>query len=134
MILPQVTPLYAGLLALLYVVLTINVIRGRWRMRIGLGDGGEKQMQKLVRAHGNFSEYAPLVVVLLLLLELAQLSPQLLHALGGAFVVGRILHAIGIGRSAGTSAGRMIGTILTLTVLTTQAVLLLWLVLSGELG
>lgn len=126
MLIPTITALYAGLLALIYLVLTINVIRGRIRFRVGLGDGGERKLQQLVRSHGNFSEYAPMMVVLLLLLELSMLSGLWLHLIGGGFVMGRLCHAIGIGGSSGPSLWRTLGMLLTMAALLASGVLLVY--------
>ena len=69
-ILLSITPLYAGILAVMYVGLAVHVIRGRLSKLIGLGTGGDDDMLTRVRMHGNFGEYVPLCLVLMLILEL----------------------------------------------------------------
>lgn len=88
-----VTAFYAGILGLLYFALAVNVIRRRGRLRINLGDGGDAAFARQVRAHANFAEYVPLVLVLMLILEAGGTPGWLLHAVGAALLAGRLLHA-----------------------------------------
>ena len=67
-----ITALYAGLLALLFLALSINVIRYRRGEQVSLGDGGKRKLARGIRAHGNFAEYVPLVLVLMSIAELSQ--------------------------------------------------------------
>ena len=113
----KITALYAGLLALLLVALSIGVIRLRWRYRQGLGDGGHRALARSVRVHGNFIEYAPLGLILVGLLELAGVPAWMVHALGMALVLGRVAHGWGLSQSDGPSVGRAIGMFLTFAVL-----------------
>ncbi len=116
-----ITALYAGLLALLMLVLALRVIRLRWKLRVGFGDGGDKAMSRAIRVHGNATEHVPIALVLLLVAELNHASPMLLHGCGIVLVVARVLHAMGLGRSAGASWGRMAGTIGTVGVVVALA-------------
>ncbi len=65
----QVTGFYAALLAIFYVVLAFAVVRQRMKLRVGLGDGQQPSLIKAIRIHGNFAEYVPFALLLLLLLE-----------------------------------------------------------------
>ena len=117
-----ITALYAGLLALVMLVMALRIIRLRWKLRIGIGDGGDKAMSRAMRVFGNATEYVPVALLLLLVAELNHASPTLLHICGLVLVVARVLHALGLGRSAGTSLGRMAGTTGTVGVIVTLAV------------
>jgi len=46
-------PIYAGLVALLFLYLSSRVIRVRRGQRISLGDGGDEAMAQRIRAQGN---------------------------------------------------------------------------------
>ncbi|WP_198403465.1 MAPEG family protein [Celeribacter ethanolicus] len=59
------TAFYAGLTGLLYLSLSIHVIKQRLNIGQGLGDGGDDTLNRRIRAHGNFNEYAPLTLVLI---------------------------------------------------------------------
>lgn len=127
---PTITALYAGLLGILYMFLCWQVVAQRRRAKVGLGVGGDTALERAVRVHGNFAEYAPLFVVLLLVAELNGGAPVPLHVLGGAFVLARIGHALGLGRSSGVSKGRFYGTLVTWVALLVLAVLNIWLALA----
>jgi uncharacterized membrane protein YecN with MAPEG domain len=88
------TLLYGGLTLLWVVLLGMNVTRARVRLNAGLGTA-PAEMTREVRAHGNAAEWAPLAVVLLLLLELSGLSSTALHVLGGTVLAGRVMHGVG---------------------------------------
>ncbi|MGF6710020.1 putative membrane protein YecN with MAPEG domain [Luteibacter sp. W1I16] len=122
----RITGLYAALLALLTLCLAARVMWLRRRTRIGLGDGGDRAVACAVRSHGNATEYVPLALLLLLVLELNQTLPALLHAFGIALVLARIVHAIGLSRTPGYSAGRAAGAAITLLVIAAMALMLLW--------
>ncbi|MGH8029236.1 MAG: MAPEG family protein, partial [Arenimonas sp.] len=104
---------YAGLCTLLVLFLAIRVARWRYTHKIGLGDGGDRELLKRVRAHGNAVEYLPLCLILLGGMELNGYSAPLLHGFGIALVISRLAHAWGVSRSAGSSAGRMAGMAVT---------------------
>jgi len=55
--------LYAGILALFYIALSVNVIRGRDHHSIALGDDNIDEMKTRIRAHANFAEYAPMFIL-----------------------------------------------------------------------
>ena len=105
-----ITGFYLSLLALLYMVLAIRVIKLRFHFKTGIGDGGHAPLLKAIRVHGNFDEYTPITVLLLACAELNGSAPLLLHAIGAAYFVGRILHRFGLTKSSGTSPFRFIGT------------------------
>ena len=121
-----ITAVYAAISALLVVALSFRVIRLRLSTRTGIGDGGHHDLARCIRAHANAVEYLPLALLLLLLVEWSQTLPVIVHGFGIALVFGRLLHAIGLSRSAGASLPRFIGMLLTLLCLLGMASLLLW--------
>lgn len=109
---------YAGLLGLVLLGLSFNVVRLRRKHQVGIGTGDVPELARGIRAHANFCEYVPLALILLFGLAAAGAAPiWALHALAGALVIGRILHAIGLSRTAGASAARVWGTLLTWSVM-----------------
>lgn len=122
----MITTLYAGLLALLYVGLSAYVIRGRYKYRTALGDGGNPALARRIRIHANFAEYVPLALLLLFLVDYSRTSPIIVHWLGIMLVLGRVLHVWGLCCSESTSFGRFAGMILTFLVLIVCAVILIW--------
>jgi hypothetical protein len=110
---PLITALWAGLNGLLAVVLAVNVSRHRARLRIGVGDGGNPEMLQAIRLHANNAEYVALALVLLAIDEMAGAPALAVHVLGALLLFGRILHAVGLGRSTGTTTARAVGVTFT---------------------
>jgi len=120
----RITGIYAALGTLLVVILALRVVLYRFRHKIGLGDGDDRELRKRIRAHGNCIEYLPLGLLLLLLLDLNQTAPPVLHACGITLLLARSAHAWGVSRHSGVSRGRFLGTVLTMGVLLAMAALL----------
>ncbi len=108
-----ITPVYAAILGILYLTLAVTVIRGRYRLRISLGDGGEESLTRRIRAHGNFAEYAPMALLLIAFAELGGANGVILHGAGAALLVGRGLHAYALALTEGNLFARRYGMILT---------------------
>lgn len=119
----MITILYAGLLGLLYTGLSMAVVRGRIGNRLAFGDGGNPDMIKRIRAHGNFAEYVPFALLLIFLIDSSQFQPLVVHLLGIALVIARVLHAFGIYKDI--FRARVAGTAVTLLVLIISSILLL---------
>jgi uncharacterized membrane protein YecN with MAPEG domain len=115
-----VTPLYAGLLALLYLVLSYRVVQMRGKGMPSLGDGGLPELQRRIRGHGNFGEYVPLLVAMLAILELGKLPAPWLHALGATLLGARVLHGVALSFTSGWTFGRFTGTLLTFVLLAVE--------------
>jgi uncharacterized membrane protein YecN with MAPEG domain len=92
----MITPIYAAVLSLLIVWLSLNVVKLRRSGRVVLGDGGNPDLQVAIRAQGNATEYIPISLILLLLLELSKGNALMLHIGGIALLIGRSLHAYGL--------------------------------------
>lgn len=122
---PSVTILIAGLCGLLQFALTVIVIMRRARTGVDFLDGGDQQLMRRIRAHGNFTETAPMALLLMLLLELRGFSSSWLWALGGLLIVGRLLHAQSI-LTNNASWSRRGGMVMTLAVLSIESALCLW--------
>lgn len=118
-----VTPLYAGLLGLWFFVLCVRVVMARGQLGINLGDGGNETMNRRIRGHANFVEYVPLCLLLIAILEFSHFSIYLIHALGLALLIGRILHGYAFSFTESSKFGRMWGTALTFLVLLIAAAL-----------
>lgn len=119
----KVALLYASLNAALFLGLSWRVVHLRRRYRVGIGYNGKQDLNRAIRVHANFAEYVPLALILLLALEWAGLPGWVLHLLGATLLAGRLLHAHGLGRDAGRSPGRSLGTVLTWLVIGASALL-----------
>lgn len=116
---------YAALLALFFVALSVRTLRLRRRLRVAVGDGGNMQMLRAMRAHSNFVEYVPLGLLLFALVEQGGASAAFVHGLGLSLLVGRISHAYGVSQVDEQYQFRVTGMVLTLTPLLAAAVRLL---------
>ena len=121
----SVVPLYAGVLAIMYVVLSARVILLRRKSGIVLGDSGDISLTRRQRVHANFAEYAPLALVLLLIAEIQGTGAYALHSLCVILIVGRVLHAYGVGQEHEPAPfiHRVLGMALTFGVILMAAAL-----------
>jgi hypothetical protein len=112
-----VVALYAGLNAAIGLVLALNVVRLRAKHRVDLGTGGNSALEQAIRAHGNFVEYVPLILLLMLIAAMGGESLYWLHGMGIALTMGRLLHPWGLLGNRGVSVGRFSGTNITWLVM-----------------
>jgi uncharacterized membrane protein YecN with MAPEG domain len=106
--------LYAALNGLLMFALALNVgLRRGAQKQLQPGDVGDASLVRAIRAHANFAEYAPLVLLLLLGMALLDAPEAWLHLLGGVFTIGRIFHVLGMTRETHPNAIRFIGNLTT---------------------
>ncbi|NOD61902.1 MULTISPECIES: MAPEG family protein [unclassified Ruegeria] len=118
----SITPIYAALIAVLYVTLSVKVILQRRSDKISVGDGGSKMMIKAIRTHSNCAEYAPIGLLLIAMVELQGAGGWLVHLLGLTLLAGRLLHAYGFGRTPQIIILRQIGMGLTFTSILIAAI------------
>lgn len=121
-----ITPLYAGALAILYLALSYRVVQQRGH-GVSLGDGGDQELLRRIRGHGNFAEYVPFILLMLAMLEFGGVTPSwLLHLLGATLLVARLLHGIALSYTQKWKFGRFWGTALTFLLLLVTGLLCLW--------
>ena len=122
----MITALYASLLATWLVFLSFRVIalRGSPVFAFLTITPDEEMLKRAIRAHGNLSEYAPMMLILLYLLEAGGAEASTLHGLGLSFSIGRLMHGICFGFMRSSMPLRIGGTVLTLTPLLIAAIIL----------
>jgi uncharacterized membrane protein YecN with MAPEG domain len=121
----MVTPVYAALLGLLFVFLSIRTILLRRRLKIGIGTGDNPSLLRAVRVHANFAEYIPMALLLLLMIELQGSYSGIVHVLGMLLVLGRISHSWGVSRVKEKFGFRVFGMACTFTVILASTLMLL---------
>lgn len=109
----HITSLFAGLLGFLIIFLAYKVVAFRQNKKVGIGDAGHKDGILVIRTHANALEYIPMFLILMGLYESNGGSPMVLYIVGSVMVVARLLHAMGLSKTAGTSFGRFYGTLFT---------------------
>jgi len=119
----SITALYAGILALIVIALAVNVTVHRVKLRVPLGDGGNVEMRRMIRLHGNAAEYIPLALVLMAIYELNSGSHTALHVIGITLIAGRVIQTWGMWATDMTNIGRQIGQSLTWLSVAALAVL-----------
>ncbi|BBL90440.1 membrane protein [Vibrio rotiferianus] len=107
----MITALYASALALMLIWLAFQVIKQRRSNKIAYADGGVESLQIARSAQSNASEYIPITLILMALLEYNGVSVLWIHLAGIVFVIGRVIHARGI--LAEDLKGRVTGMKLT---------------------
>ena len=119
---------YAGLNALLLLVLAYNVgSRRGTQNQLQPGDMGDRMLTRAIRAHANFAEHAPLVLLLLLVLALLGVQPLWLHVYGATFTIGRVIGAFGMMRDKHPNALRFTGNLATGLALLVGGSAAIWL-------
>jgi hypothetical protein len=118
-----VTAFYAGLLGIIFLYLSILVIQQRRSKKVSLGDGGDPHFMGFIRAHGNFAEYTPLILILMLVAEINHSHHIVLHAIGFLLLMGRLIHAFGLSHHVGASWQRIAGMLMTFAALFGASVL-----------
>lgn len=86
----------AGAAALVNMWLASRVGRVRIAEKVSVGDGGNPRLIARMRAHLNFAEYAPVILILIALVELAKGSQFWLWVVALVFILGRVAHGIGM--------------------------------------
>ena len=119
----SITALYAGILALIVIALAVNVTVHRVKLRVPLGDGGNAEMRRMIRLHGNAAEYIPFAVLLMAIYELNSGWHTALHVIGIALIAGRVVQTWGMWATDQTNVGRQIGQSLTWLSVAALAVL-----------
>lgn len=127
-----ITLLYAAPLLVWYLVLSLRVVNARGG-GISLGDGGDANLLRRIRAHANFAEYVPILLLLMAMLEFSGLRGWLLHVFGVSLLVARLLHGYALSFRESFKFGRYWGTVLTFLLLLFGAGLALWVALARYL-
>ena len=91
-----ITSIIASILAIIFITLSFAVIGLRRKNQIGLGSGGHDDLERAIRAQGNFAEYVPLGIILIACLELNGAPWWLVAIPGITLIIGRLIHAKGI--------------------------------------
>jgi uncharacterized membrane protein YecN with MAPEG domain len=128
---PTVLPItltIAAAAAVLHIWLAGRVSQLRNRHKVSIGDGGNEALIRRMRAHANYSENMPVVLILLALVELAGGDPRILWGAAIIFIVARLLHAFGMDRTPPSRLRMfgMMGNMLALLILVGYAIFIVY--------
>lgn len=123
--LPQIALAVTAVFVLMSIPMGIAVGVRRAKTGILLLHGDDEDLLRLMRAHGNFTEYVPLALLALAGAEIAGAAPWLVAICGGLLLLARVIHFFGL-RAAADSKGRPIGAGLTNATMLILAIAILW--------
>lgn len=112
-----ITLMYAGILSIFFLVLSARVVQMRGPGGPSLGDGGSPVLLRRIRAHANFSEYVPFILLMIGFLEASHLNTYLLHGMGITLLIARFLHGYALSFTESFKFGRFSGAALTFLLL-----------------
>ncbi len=113
---PLVSVVTAGILIIIQMALVLSVVIVRRRDKQSLGDGGNADLLRATRRHGNFAENAAIFVIALALFELIGGERQTAEIYAGVFILGRFAHAVGLSTKNTSNLPRVVGVVLTVGV------------------
>ncbi|MBX3505211.1 MAG: MAPEG family protein [Parvibaculum sp.] len=121
--------IYVGLNILINLFLAYRVSANRVRTNVMTGTGSDEKLYNASRAHVTNVEYTPIGLIGLVVLHLLAASIYVMHVVGLALTIGRILHAIGVSRTGESTPPRLVGTLLTWIALLVAGIACLWYVI-----
>ncbi len=119
-----ITSLYVLPLIPIFLFLFIRVSSRRTELKASIGDANDTALHERIRHHGNFVEWVPFALILMLLAEANGGNSIAIHSAGGLLVLGRVLHPMGLKadnpahplRIAGNSTNLLAVVILTVVI------------------
>jgi uncharacterized membrane protein YecN with MAPEG domain len=117
------TSIIAAILTIIFVKLSFAVIGLRRKNKVGLGSGGYDDLERAIRAQGNFAEYVPIGLILIACLELNGAPWWLVILPGITLIIGRLIHAKGINEPPPNFSSRVLGMKFTFGTLITLVIL-----------
>jgi hypothetical protein len=112
-----ITSVIASVLTIIFVKLSFAVIGLRRKNKVGLGSGGHEDLERAIRAQGNFAEYVPFGIILIACLELNGAPWWLVAIPGITLIIGRLIHAKGINVPPPDFSKRILGMKFTFSTL-----------------
>jgi uncharacterized membrane protein YecN with MAPEG domain len=109
----SIVSFYAGLLAVLFLILSVRVVRFRRFYRVAIGDGGYEPLQRAISVHNNFCQYVPFSLILFTFNEMQDVPLIWINFICTVFVAGRYLHAYGVSHLNENLKFRSMGMIAT---------------------
>ena len=113
MLLPT-TLCLAAAAAVINIWISMRVGRVRHAAKVSVGDGGDERLLRRMRAHANFIENTPLVLILIGAVELSGKGGAWLAVVGGLYILGRVCHALGMDGGGAVEKLRGVGTLITM--------------------
>ena len=129
----SVTTIYTLPLLAIWLVLFFRVSASRGKFKQSFGDGGHLALLQRIRQHGNFIEWVPLALLLMLLAEAQGTGTLWLHSAGVLLVLGRLAHPIGLKPDNAGHPFRYLGNGSNLVAVAILAVCLVFILANAPL-
>jgi uncharacterized membrane protein YecN with MAPEG domain len=104
--------LVTAILLFIFIALSFNAAFARRKSGLAVGEGDNETLLRAVRAHGNFTEFTPMFLISLIVVDQLSKNCDYVGILGLLFIIGRISHALSMFLKKGIL--RVIGMMLTL--------------------
>lgn len=110
-----ITALTAAIVAIMLLATAFDTVRQRLRAKAAFGDKGDAALIRASRSHGNLAEHAPIVVIMIGVLEMVPVNHWALTAIAVFFLAGRALHILGLygQKEGGPPLARSLGVVFT---------------------
>jgi uncharacterized protein len=131
-----ITAFVAAVCGLLLLATAIMTVRARMGAKVAFGDGGVDAIVRASRSHGNLAEHAPIVILLIAMLEMARVHHLALMIIGAIFLIGRVAHIQGLHTASEPGqppVGRQIGVVTTWGTLLVLSGWVLWVLVMRNL-
>ena len=121
-----ITLVTACVAGLMLIWLSVRVIQSRLKDEVLIGEGNSEELLFKIRTQANFSEYVPLFLIILGLVESAGGHATALMVFAGVFIAARVLHVFGMGAQANLTFRQlgMVGTFLCMAVMSLYGIYL----------
>jgi uncharacterized membrane protein YecN with MAPEG domain len=86
--------LYLVTAILLFIFIALSFNAAFTRRKSGLAVGDNETLLRAVRAHGNFTEFTPMFLISLFLIDHILKNCEYILVIGSGFILGRIFHAL----------------------------------------
>ena len=103
-----VTAVFTAVLAVMQIFLAVYVGIFRTKTDILFLDGGNEELLRRIRAHGNFTENVPMALLVMAGAEMSGVSTMIITAVGCVLILARVIHFAAITKT-GPEIGRAIG-------------------------
>ena len=107
----QIAPLYAAILAVIFLVYTMRVIKARSAAGLSILHGDDMDLALKVRIHANFAEFVPIALIVLMLAEMSGGNGLAVHIAGAMLVASRIFIPFGMDLNRFDHPLRIIGNL-----------------------
>lgn len=122
----EITSIYAMPLAVLMIVLWMNVTKTRASMGVSIGNNDDVGLHEKIRRHGNFIEWVPMVLLMMMIAEMRGGNAAALHVAGILLVIGRVVHPFGLRHDNPSHVLRIIGNTGSLFALIIATGVIVW--------